>query len=234
MKLSRRDFFVTSSVALGTFSHAFGQTPPAPAAPPPPQTSFDPLRGNVGIFTGRGGTIGMLVAPDGVVVVDTQFADTATDRAGQSQADERAADRLPHQHAPSRRPHVGQRRVPPRGREARRASQRAGAAEDAGRRRQIGCAAGVRRHDLRHDLVREGRERDRQPEVLRPRPHERRQRRHVPERQHRAHGRPDVLPAQPARRSPGAARRSRTGSSRSNRWRRTTRPTRFTSPATRR
>ena len=77
MKLSRRDFFATSSVALGTFSHAFGQTPSVPAAPPPPQTSFDPLRGNVGIFTGRGGTIGMFVAPDGVVVVDTQFADTA-------------------------------------------------------------------------------------------------------------------------------------------------------------
>lgn len=78
MRLSRRELFVTSSVALGTFSNAFGQTPPAPAAPEPPQTSFDPLRGNVGIFTGRGGTIGMLVAPDGLVVVDTQFVDTAT------------------------------------------------------------------------------------------------------------------------------------------------------------
>ena len=70
MKLSRRDFFTTSSIALGTFSQAFSQTPP-------PETSFDPLRANVGIFTGRGGTIGMLVAPDGVAVVDTQFADTA-------------------------------------------------------------------------------------------------------------------------------------------------------------
>ena len=70
MKLSRRDFLTTSSIALGTFSQAFSQTPP-------PETSFDPLRGNVGIFTGRGGTIGMLVAPDGVVVIDTQFADTA-------------------------------------------------------------------------------------------------------------------------------------------------------------
>lgn len=71
MKLSRRDFLTTSSIALGTFSQAFSQTPP------PPQTSFDPLRANVGIFTGRGGTIGMLVAPDAVAVVDTQFADTA-------------------------------------------------------------------------------------------------------------------------------------------------------------
>src|SRR5688572_30736060 len=78
MKLSRRELFVTSSIALGTLSQPFGQTPPAPAAPQPPETSFDPLRGNVGIFTGRGGTIGMLVAPDGLVVVDTQFVDTAT------------------------------------------------------------------------------------------------------------------------------------------------------------
>jgi cyclase len=76
MKLSRRDFFLTSSVALGPFAQALAQN--APAAPPqPPQTSLDPLRGNVHVFTGRGGTIGMLVAPDGVVIVDTQFQDTA-------------------------------------------------------------------------------------------------------------------------------------------------------------
>ena len=42
----------------------------------------------------------------------------------------------------------------------------------------------------------------------------------IPEREHRAHGRPDVLPAQPARRSRPPARRSGTGSSRSNLWRR--------------
>ena len=35
------------------------------------------LRRNVGIFTGRGGTIGWLAAKDAVVVVDTQFPDTA-------------------------------------------------------------------------------------------------------------------------------------------------------------
>jgi len=77
-KLSRRDFFVTSSVAFGSLTHTFAQNTPAPAAPPQPtQTSFDPLRGSVGVFSGRGGTIGMLVAQDGVVIVDTQFPDTA-------------------------------------------------------------------------------------------------------------------------------------------------------------
>ncbi len=35
------------------------------------------LRGNVGIFTERGGTIGFLLSPDGTLVIDSQFEDTA-------------------------------------------------------------------------------------------------------------------------------------------------------------
>ena len=38
---------------------------------------FKDVRRNVGTFTARGGTIGYLVTPDAVVVVDSQFADTA-------------------------------------------------------------------------------------------------------------------------------------------------------------
>lgn len=76
-RLTRRDFLATSSAAFGAFTHAFAQNPAAPASPKPPQTSFDPIRGDVGAFSGRGGTIGILVMPDGVVVVDTQFQDTA-------------------------------------------------------------------------------------------------------------------------------------------------------------
>src|SRR5687768_15867405 len=124
MKLSRRELLVTSSVALGAFSHVFGQAPAAPSAPPP-QTSFDPLRGNVGIFTGRGGTIGMLVAPDAVVVVDTQFADTAKIALGNlKQMNPRRIDVLinTHHHGdhtsgnavfrPSAATHVAHRNVP--------------------------------------------------------------------------------------------------------------------------
>ena len=59
---------------------------PGPVGPPP--TEFKPLRRNTGIFTGRGGTIGWLVSPAAVVVIDTQFPDTATvcltDLAGRS------------------------------------------------------------------------------------------------------------------------------------------------------
>jgi glyoxylase-like metal-dependent hydrolase (beta-lactamase superfamily II) len=35
------------------------------------------LRGNIGLFTGRGGTIGWFISPDAIVVVDAQFPDTA-------------------------------------------------------------------------------------------------------------------------------------------------------------
>ena len=56
-----------------------GQAPVRPpAAPPePPVTQFTPLRRHTGIFTGRGGTIGWLASPAALVVVDTQFPDTA-------------------------------------------------------------------------------------------------------------------------------------------------------------
>ncbi len=40
---------------------------------------FESLRGGVGTFTQRGGTIGWLATDDGLVVVDTQFPDSAPD-----------------------------------------------------------------------------------------------------------------------------------------------------------
>jgi glyoxylase-like metal-dependent hydrolase (beta-lactamase superfamily II) len=47
------------------------------AAPAPTVTEFKPLRRDVGLFTGRGGSIGWLANKDALVVVDTQFPDTA-------------------------------------------------------------------------------------------------------------------------------------------------------------
>jgi glyoxylase-like metal-dependent hydrolase (beta-lactamase superfamily II) len=77
---SRRQFLVTSSLAAtaGTLRPAslFGQAP-AQTPPPAPVPVFEELRGGVGTFTARGGTIGWFVSPDAVVVVDSQFADTA-------------------------------------------------------------------------------------------------------------------------------------------------------------
>ena len=78
MSWSRREFIVTSScAAVGAFppsSIFVQQQAPAQASAVP---KFEALRRNVGTFTARGGTIGWLVAPDAVVVVDSQFADTA-------------------------------------------------------------------------------------------------------------------------------------------------------------
>jgi cyclase len=72
MSPSRRDFLVTSAAAmLGT---AFGRPLFAQSGPRwLRQQDFTPIRRNVGYFTMRGGTVGWLVNPGGVAVVDTQF-----------------------------------------------------------------------------------------------------------------------------------------------------------------
>ena len=73
---TRRRFLETSSLAAALGLTARGAWAQAPAAAPPTPV-FTALRGNTGFFTARGGTIGWLIAPDGVVVVDSQFPDTA-------------------------------------------------------------------------------------------------------------------------------------------------------------
>ena len=95
--MNRRDFLFKSgaAVSLGLLargplsaqspSTSAGQiqaaaptsTQPVPVRAPTPVTEFRPLRGNVGVFTGRGGSIGWLASPDALVAVDTQFPDTA-------------------------------------------------------------------------------------------------------------------------------------------------------------
>jgi cyclase len=55
-------------------------TAPQPAAvppPAPPKPVFTDVRRNVGIFTARGGTIGYVIDGGSILVVDTQFVDTA-------------------------------------------------------------------------------------------------------------------------------------------------------------
>ena len=75
---NRRDFITASSLGLVSALDAgslFAQAPAAQPAPAIPE--FKDVRRNVGVFTARGGTIGYLVTPDAVMVVDSQFADTA-------------------------------------------------------------------------------------------------------------------------------------------------------------
>jgi glyoxylase-like metal-dependent hydrolase (beta-lactamase superfamily II) len=72
MTYSRRSFFKASALGLG--AAALARPTGVSGAP---RAVFTPLRRNVGIFQERGGTIGWLINNDGVVVVDSQFADTA-------------------------------------------------------------------------------------------------------------------------------------------------------------
>ena len=86
MKIDRRQFIVLSSGGLVAtpLARTFAQAPAQMPAPPPGQTppapvvpTFTDVRRNVGTFTARGGTIGWLINKDAVIVVDTQYPDTA-------------------------------------------------------------------------------------------------------------------------------------------------------------
>jgi cyclase len=74
MKLDRREFlaFSSSALAFSPFVQTFAQ-----GQPPPAVAKFEDVRRNVGIFTMRGGTIGTFVNTDAVLVIDTQYPDTA-------------------------------------------------------------------------------------------------------------------------------------------------------------
>ena len=76
MPLTRRHFIASSAAAFAAARFGrldlLAQQPPAPVTP-----VFKEIRRNVGFWTARGGTIGWLVEPAGVVAVDSQFPDTA-------------------------------------------------------------------------------------------------------------------------------------------------------------
>ena len=76
MSPTRRDFLATSIAAAAAGMVArpdFALARQSQAAQP----VFTPIRRNVGTFTMRGGTIGWLVNPDAVLVVDSQFPEQA-------------------------------------------------------------------------------------------------------------------------------------------------------------
>lgn len=67
--------WVTRNGLRGQTSTAGGS--PVGTPPAAPKTEFVALRRNVGIFNGRGGTIGWLASAEALAVVDTQFPETA-------------------------------------------------------------------------------------------------------------------------------------------------------------
>lgn len=101
MSPSRRDFLATSAaMAAGAM---LGRPLDALASRPVQtmqQANFTPIRRNVGTFTMRGGTVGWLVNPGAVAVVDTQFpAEARTLLAGlQERSGNRGVDVLINTH----------------------------------------------------------------------------------------------------------------------------------------
>ena len=78
MSFTRRDFLAGSALALA--GSALGSSPLLAWQRGRGQATpvFTPMRRNVGYFTASGGTVGYLIDPGGVVVVDSQFQQTAT------------------------------------------------------------------------------------------------------------------------------------------------------------
>jgi glyoxylase-like metal-dependent hydrolase (beta-lactamase superfamily II) len=75
MSMNRRSFLRTSSLALAAGAAAPRSLLGRDGAPL--QVPFETIRRNVGYSIGRGGTMGWYISPDAVVVVDSQFADSA-------------------------------------------------------------------------------------------------------------------------------------------------------------
>ena len=93
MALDRRSFLALA--AAGTVAARFPQALLGARG----ALEFSTLRRNVGIFSLRGGTIGWLINGDGVLVVDSQFADTApTLLAGVRERSSRPIDVLINSH----------------------------------------------------------------------------------------------------------------------------------------
>jgi glyoxylase-like metal-dependent hydrolase (beta-lactamase superfamily II) len=74
--MNRREF-IRLSLVLSAGAALARRAAAQAAAGPVSATQFQPLRRDVGIFTGRGGTIGWLASKEALAVVDTQFPDTA-------------------------------------------------------------------------------------------------------------------------------------------------------------
>ena len=200
MRFNRREFVLTSSSALaaGVFgpSMLFAQQ----AAPAPPTVPvFAPLRRNVGTFSARGGTMGWLVVAPGRAGDRQPVRRHLADVPRRHEVAHPAQVRPAAQHAPPSRSHGRQQGAATVGDQDRGAPERAGAPAQAGRGPEVRGQPGLRRRDLHRHVAGHGGRRSRVRQVLRRGPHQRRRRVLLRAREHRAHGRPDVAPAAPAR-----------------------------------
>jgi cyclase len=74
--MERRNFILNTTLALGAISLRLPALPRL-ARPGDDPWKMKPLRGNVGIFYEKGGTIAYYLSPKGIVVVDAEFPEQA-------------------------------------------------------------------------------------------------------------------------------------------------------------
>jgi len=72
---TRREFLAAASLA--PIAGWLRGEPAQGQSQQPPATAFKEIRGGVGIFTGRGGTIGWCITDSAAAVIDSQYPDTA-------------------------------------------------------------------------------------------------------------------------------------------------------------
>src|SRR5476649_1635276 len=74
--MERRKFLRNTALTAGALALLGKRSLAAMLADPVYQ--FKPLRGNVGVFAEKGGTIAWMISKDGIVVVDAEFPEQAT------------------------------------------------------------------------------------------------------------------------------------------------------------
>lgn len=95
MSFTRRQFLVRSSLALA----AGALSARLPSLADEPSGELRELRGGVGLFNGRGGTIGWSLRPEGLIVVDSQYPESARECLGElRKRTERGLDALINTH----------------------------------------------------------------------------------------------------------------------------------------
>jgi len=93
--MNRRHFLHQSASAIALSAFPF----PIQALARSKSSNFTPIRRGVGVFEGRGGTIGWLVREDALVVVDSQFPESAGDcLKGLAERSQRSIDLLINSH----------------------------------------------------------------------------------------------------------------------------------------
>ena len=119
MTIQRKYFALAALAATAVFAQAQGQPDFSKV-----EIKATKLADNLYTLDGQGGTIGVLTGPDGVFMVDSQFAPLERQDRGEDQTDfRRRADQVHDQYARARRSHRRRRELRQDGRDHHLASR---------------------------------------------------------------------------------------------------------------